>query len=144
MLYEIKKRKYPAKKAQLPIFRDVAERDEYYFTNEAGTEMRARTLEEAEALVKMCKKYYSMKKEIEMENNEAIVEESLEDIQAADAYFAAHKKAMQVPEIQAYIAFMNNPDNEHNCSECPANQEFSEWPGYRLPCGQFSCWVRRQ
>ena len=44
-------------------------------------------------------------------------------------------------EIQDYVSFMNNPANSSNCSECPANEDFSEWPGYRKPCGQFHCWV---
>ena len=44
-------------------------------------------------------------------------------------------------KTQDYVSFMNNPANSGNCSECPANEDFSEWPGYRLPCGQFNCWV---
>lgn len=31
--------------------------------------------------------------------------------------------------------------NSGNCAECPYNEGFSEWPGNRLPCGQFHCWV---
>lgn len=42
---------------------------------------------------------------------------------------------------QAYRAFMYDPENSHNCAECPENEDFSDWPGTRLPCGQFRCWV---
>ena len=27
------------------------------------------------------------------------------------------------------------------CENCIYNQEFDSWPGYRLPCGQFNCWL---
>ena len=40
-----------------------------------------------------------------------------------------------------YIDFMNEEENIHNCAECPANNGCDEWPGTRLPCGQFHCWV---
>ena len=76
------------------------------------------------------------------EYNGVIIEESEEDIKAADRWYKAHQEAMQSPAVQEYLRFMYNPENEYNCSECPENREFSEWPGYRLPCGQFSCWVR--
>lgn len=39
------------------------------------------------------------------------------------------------------LSFLSNVENSHNCSECPYNEEFSDWPGHRLPCGQFNCWV---
>lgn len=42
--------------------------------------------------------------------------------------------------IKAYVDFMYNRDNEHNCSECPENEGFDSWGG-RLPCGQQNCWV---
>lgn len=42
-------------------------------------------------------------------------------------------------KIKREQEFMGNPDNSHNCSECPDNREFSDWPGTRLPCGQFHC-----
>lgn len=48
---------------------------------------------------------------------------------------------MKAKELEEYKKFMNNEENSHNCSECPANEGFSEWPGHRLPCGQFHCWV---
>lgn len=52
------------------------------------------------------------------------------------------KNPERIPqEVQNYAEFMYNPENSGNCSKCPANQDFSEWPGYRKPCGQFSCWV---
>lgn len=40
-----------------------------------------------------------------------------------------------------YVKFMNNPSNSHNCAQCPENAGFDAWPGNRLPCGQFHCWV---
>ncbi len=40
-----------------------------------------------------------------------------------------------------YRKFMNNPENSHNCANCPENYNASAWPGHRLPCGQFHCWV---
>ena len=40
-----------------------------------------------------------------------------------------------------YIEFMNDPNNSHNCVKCPENAGFDTWPGNRLPCGQFNCWV---
>ena len=40
-----------------------------------------------------------------------------------------------------YIEFMNDPNNSHNCVKCPENAVFDAWPGNRLPCGQFNCWV---
>ena len=40
-----------------------------------------------------------------------------------------------------YIEFMNDPNNSHNCGKCPENAGFDAWPGNRLPCGQFYCWV---
>ena len=44
-------------------------------------------------------------------------------------------------EIQDYKDFMLNPENIERCDGCPENQGFSSWPGHRLPCGQFNCWV---
>ncbi len=41
-------------------------------------------------------------------------------------------------EIKAYKAFMYNPENSHNCTECPANED-GMYDG--LPCGQQNCWV---
>ncbi len=76
------------------------------------------------------------------EYDSVIIEESAEDIKAADQWYNNHKQAMQSEEVQSYLRFMYNPDNYMHCSDCPENQEFSSWPGYRLPCGQFSCWVR--
>jgi len=43
--------------------------------------------------------------------------------------------------ISEYIKFMCNPYNYKKCDECPANDDCSSWPGNRLPCGQFYCWV---
>ena len=40
-----------------------------------------------------------------------------------------------------YVKFMNDKNNEHNCAQCPENAGFDAWPGNRLPCGQFHCWV---
>jgi len=48
---------------------------------------------------------------------------------------------MSKEEAEAYKAFMYDEENVMNCSKCPENMEFSEWPGFRLPCGQFHCWV---
>ena len=63
--YEIKKRIIPAKKAVLPIFRDVPEREEWYFINESGIEQIARTYQEACELVEKNKKYFQEKREVE-------------------------------------------------------------------------------
>lgn len=43
-------------------------------------------------------------------------------------------------EVNAYIEFMYNPSNSHNCSECPENKGASSWGGNK-PCGQQNCWV---
>ena len=40
-------------------------------------------------------------------------------------------------EINLYISFMSNPENEHNCTECPENEGRSG----RFLCGQQNCWV---
>ena len=48
---------------------------------------------------------------------------------------------MNDAEIIEYLHFMQTPENERNCPSCPENKGFSEWPGHRLPCGQFHCWV---
>lgn len=40
-----------------------------------------------------------------------------------------------------WIDFMFNEENSHKCESCPANEGHSSWPGFRLPCGQFNCWV---
>ena len=39
------------------------------------------------------------------------------------------------------MEFLANVENSHNCSECPYNNDFELWPGNRLPCGRFHCWV---
>lgn len=41
---------------------------------------------------------------------------------------------------KAYKEFMFNPENSHNCENCPENREHSSWGG-NLPCGQQNCWV---
>ena len=46
-----------------------------------------------------------------------------------------------VSKFEAARRFLCNPANSHNCEECPENRDFSSWPGTRLPCGQFHCWV---
>ena len=35
---------------------------------------------------------------------------------------------------------MYNPENSHNCENCPENNNCSSWGG-NLPCGQQNCWV---
>ena len=47
-------------------------------------------------------------------------------------------KEMSFDETRRWLC---DPDNSCNCDECPMNEEFSSWPGTRLPCGQFQCWV---
>ena len=47
---------------------------------------------------------------------------------------------MKDVDINAYVDFVYNRDNEHNCSECPENEGFDSWGG-NLPCGQQNCWV---
>lgn len=44
-------------------------------------------------------------------------------------------------EYDKYVESINNPKNKHNCEKCPENAGFDSWPGNRLPCGQFHCWV---
>lgn len=39
---------------------------------------------------------------------------------------------------EEYKNWMFNPDNSHNCPECPENEGFSDWQN-RLPCGQQNC-----
>lgn len=63
--YEIRKRIIPEKKYRLPIFKDIPEREEWYFINESGVEMIATSLKEAEKLVKECKEYFEFKREVE-------------------------------------------------------------------------------
>ena len=43
--------------------------------------------------------------------------------------------------MEDYIAFMCDPSNSHCCENCPENRDMAAWPEYRLPCGQFRCWV---
>ena len=33
-----------------------------------------------------------------------------------------------------------NPENIHNCGECPMNNDVSDWQE-AYPCGQYHCWV---
>lgn len=47
---------------------------------------------------------------------------------------------MTAEERNNYVEFMYNPENEHNCNECPENKGFDSWEG-KLPCGQQNCWV---
>lgn len=63
--YVIHKRIIPAKKATLPIFRDIPERTEYYFYNEKGVEMVSDSQEEAEKLVEETKEFFRERKEVE-------------------------------------------------------------------------------
>ena len=44
---------------------------------------------------------------------------------------------MKEQEIKNYKEFMYNPENSHNCKNCPENQDFNRG----LPCGQQNCWV---
>lgn len=39
-----------------------------------------------------------------------------------------------------YLDFMCNPENSHNCENCPENKRDDGWQG-RWPCGQWHCWV---
>lgn len=47
---------------------------------------------------------------------------------------------MNDEQRKAYLDFMWNPNNSHNCKECPANEGQSSYQD-RLPCGQWNCWV---
>ena len=47
---------------------------------------------------------------------------------------------MDEQEMEYYISFMYNRNNEMNCEECPENRHFDKWQG-QLPCGQQNCWV---
>lgn len=44
---------------------------------------------------------------------------------------------MTEKERREYLRWMYDPENSHNCTECPENS------GKRrlLPCGQQNCWV---
>ena len=44
---------------------------------------------------------------------------------------------MTEQEVKAYKDFMYNPENSHNCAECPENEDRRNG----LPCGQQNCWV---
>lgn len=46
---------------------------------------------------------------------------------------------MTEKEKSAYISFMCNPKNSHNCIECPENT--GNFKDDVLPCGQQNCWV---
>ena len=48
---------------------------------------------------------------------------------------------MTEKEVKAIREWLCKPENSGNCGECPYNYRASEWPGHRLPCGQFTCWV---
>ena len=41
---------------------------------------------------------------------------------------------------EEYRDFMYNPENVRNCEQCPENQGCDDFQ-YRLPCGQWHCWV---
>lgn len=45
-----------------------------------------------------------------------------------------------VAENEAVKDFDCNPENSRKCSDCPHNQNFSDWQD-KLPCGQWHCWV---
>lgn len=48
---------------------------------------------------------------------------------------------MTAKEIKRkYLDFMCNPENSHNCENCPENKGDDGWQG-RWPCGQWHCWV---
>lgn len=75
-----------------------------------------------------------------------------EEAKAAVERYEAEDKAEGIFEADFYEiaptytadearAWFCNPDNAGNCEDCPENAGFSEWPGHRLPCGQFHCWV---
>jgi len=49
------------------------------------------------------------------------------------------QKQPSADAVQRYREFMFNPDNQHNCSECPERGNNSRDCG--LPCGQQCCWV---
>ena len=49
------------------------------------------------------------------------------------------QKQPSADAVQRYREFMFNPDNQHNCSECPERDNNSR--DYGLPCGQQHCWV---
>jgi len=44
-------------------------------------------------------------------------------------------------EVDNYIHFMCNPENHHQCDECPENKECKHSYEAVLPCGQYNCWV---
>ena len=45
-----------------------------------------------------------------------------------------------IKRAEDYKKFMYNPENSHNCENCPENNNCSSWGG-NLPCGQQNCWV---
>ena len=57
-----------------------------------------------------------------------------------NAYFVAglgYTTKEEYDKAESYKAFMYNPDNVRNCSECPVNIGIENTD---LPCGQQNCW----
>lgn len=44
-------------------------------------------------------------------------------------------------EGKQYVEFMMDPANHRKCSGCPENCGADSGSGWRLPCGQYHCWV---
>lgn len=54
-----------------------------------------------------------------------------------DKVLCCRRRLCLKDRVEAYKAFMYNPDNVRNCLECPENIGNSS----NLPCGQQNCWV---
>lgn len=48
---------------------------------------------------------------------------------------------MTKEETDEYIKFMNDPSNIGKCEKCPENIGANHDQTWRLPCGQYRCWV---
>lgn len=62
------------------------------------------------------------------------------EINGETEYFVAgagYVSKAEYDRVEAYKKFMYNPDNIHNCSECPKNIGDTS----NLPCSQQNCWV---
>ena len=42
---------------------------------------------------------------------------------------------------EKYMEFMTNPANVCKCAGCPENRDEKSMSDFRLPCGQYHCWV---
>lgn len=82
--------------------------------------------------------FNAMKEEVAFENEKSLA--GWRPLKKKSDTSASKVSEEALEERDKYIAFMYNPQNSHNCENCPANEGFDNWQG-RKPCGQFNCWV---